>query len=75
MPTRTKNGISKYAQNTKIKPAIIKKPIILIKPIPNLKKSQIRKMVNKSESISNTPIIYADIVLRKLAEKLTKKMT
>ena len=49
--TRARNGMSKYAQNTKINPAMSKKPKILIKPTPNLKKSQIKKIVNKSESI------------------------
>ena len=53
MATKAKNGISKYAQNTKINPAMSKKPKILIKPIPNLKKSQIKKIVNKSESINS----------------------
>ncbi|AEG41121.1 hypothetical protein GCM10008918_10120 [Lactobacillus kefiranofaciens subsp. kefiranofaciens] len=51
--SNAKNGMSKYAQNTKINPAAIKKPRTLIMPTPSLKKSQIKKMINNNESINS----------------------
>lgn len=39
-------------------PATIKKKIILIMPIPNLKNNQARKIINKIESIFSTSNFY-----------------
>lgn len=63
IPMMARKGINKYAQKIKINPAIIRKPKILIKLIPNLKNSQSRKITNNNESIIIPLISMINILL------------
>ena len=63
IPMMARKGINKYAQKIKINPTIIRKPKILIKPIPNLKNSQSRKITNNNESIIIPLISMINILL------------